>query len=196
MIKKSRKKLGAAILAVGVVSGAGVAYSSIQSPEIKTVYSHASWNYSYGSIEELAQDSDLVALVTVGEKISEKSVDHIPMSDFEATVVKPIINSEKGQKISITQTGGLTEVNGEKIKMELEDDPLLVPGEEYVIFARKNDNGTYAILGGPQGRLKNINGKLHAMKYVTKRVGWGNIEVKGENLENLKSKVVKAKKQK
>ncbi|BAU28940.1 hypothetical protein DFP93_103213 [Aneurinibacillus soli] len=188
MINILNKKVVTGILAAAVASGAGIFCSSqiiLAQKPTKTIYADASWSYGYGNIDELIQQSDLVALVTIGEKTKEWSIGNIPKTDFEAVVKKPYINSIKGQKIYITQTAGITELNGEKVNFELGDDPVVQPGEEYVIFARENDKGTYTILGGSQGKLKNINGKLHAMKYVSKRVEAGNININGVAIDEL-----------
>jgi hypothetical protein len=50
--------------------------------------------------------------------------------------------------------------------VEIADDPLLEPKQEFLVFTRKNDNGTYTILGGPAGRLEHKDGKLTSIDLV------------------------------
>ena len=67
-------------------------------------------------------------------------------------------------------TGGETE---EKI-VELNDDPLLKPGDEILVFCKENADGTYRIISGPKGRLIYNNGKLNSLNVVNSRVKQAN----------------------
>ena len=69
--------------------------------------------------------------------------------------------------------------------VEIIDDPLLVPGQEFLVFTQKNDDGTYSILGGPAGRLEHKDGKLNSMQLVNPRVKDNNksMNIKIENYD-------------
>lgn len=152
----------------------------------KTEYMTASWVYGYSNIKELVAESDLVALIQIEGTDEEWELSSLPHTNYKATILNSIINKKNEENnILITMTG----VSNETKHMEIEDDPLLQKGEQFIIFARKNDKNTYTILGGPQGRFKNINGKLYSMKYVSDRVNWGNIDINGETLDSFKTKV-------
>ena len=175
------------VILVGLtLSGAWFSYSSKNINPLKTEFLSASWSYGYGSITELAKESDLVALVQIEDKAQEWSLDQIPLTDYKATIIKPIVNAKEGENILLTITG----VNNINKHVEIEDDPLFEKGEEFLIFAHKNDRGTYTILGGPQGRFKYINGELYSMKHVSERVNWGLIDIKGQTLNEIESKIV------
>ena len=114
------------------------------------VYLSASWIYGYADVEELAEHSDLIALVKV-KKLSENIAGKIPASIFEVKVEDGILGCENEDVISVYMTGGKS---GNQI-FEIKSDPLMKKGQEFLIFAQKNQDGTYTILGGPQGRWSN-----------------------------------------
>src|SRR5699024_6113349 len=111
---------------------------------------------------EISNASDLIALVRVDKLISEKEQFGLPYSIYEVEVIKPVFGCEVGDKISIFMTGG--KIN--KKTIEILDDPLLVPDQEFLVFTQLNDDGTYSILGGPAGRLVHKNGKLNSLQLV------------------------------
>lgn len=197
MKNKSKIKIYSALIA-GVMLGSIIYVYSIFSKDIeatgeqsennvKTVEIHASWSHGYSSFGELIQDSDLIAYATVGEVVKEWRSAGLPKTDVELTITKPIYNSKKGQQIIITQTGGQVEEDGQQLNYLFGGDPLFSSGENYLIFARQNDIGTYTILGGPQGKFKNINGKVQSMKNVAPSVEIGNIDLDGVNASELDS---------
>lgn len=197
MKNKSKIKIYSALTA-GVMLGSiiygysifskGIEATGEQSENnVKTVEIHASWSQGYSSFEELIYYSDLIAYATVGEVVKEWWSSGLPKTDVELTITKPIYNSEKGQQIVITQTGGQVEEDGQQLNYLFGGDPLVSSGENYLIFARQNDIGTYTILGGPQGKFKNINGKVKSMKNVAPSVEIGNIDLDGVDASKLDS---------
>lgn len=81
-----------------------------------------------------------------------------------------IYNSNENQVFSIYMTGGKIQ---DKI-VEVKDDPLLNAGDKVLVFCKKNSDGTYHILGGPQGRLVYENGKFNSLNVVNTRVKQSN----------------------
>lgn len=74
-----------------------------------------------------------------------------------------------GSKLSLTKsasgfgiymTGG---IDSEGYSLQMEEDPLMKSNEEFLLFARENDDGTFTILGGPQGRFIYDNGRLTSL---------------------------------
>ena len=129
-------------------------------------YISVSWSRSYANIQELSQDSDLIALVKVKD-IKETIVQTgIPYTTFLVEVMEPVYNTDKGDSFVIFMTGGVK--NG--ITVEVEDDPLLQIGEECMVFCKENPDGTYQILSGPQGRYMHHNGKLNSLSVINERI--------------------------
>lgn len=156
-------------------------------------YISASWSYGYADVEELTEHSDLIALVKVNGLI--KTLDKsVPASVYSVTVTDPILGCEKDEEISIYMTGG--EIDGQIF--EVDTDPLMEKNQEFMIFARKNEDGTHTILGGPQGRLLYEDGVLNSLKNTSlpyantkngKTVYDATVNVKDEDLEEIKARI-------
>lgn len=129
-------------------------------------YMSASWSRSYASIEELTINSDLIALVKVKQSKETLVQNGIPFTTFLMEVITPVHNVEKGDSFVVFMTGGAK--NGTTV--EVVDDPLLKIGEECMVFCKKNPDGTFQILSGPQGRFAHENGKLNSLSVVNERV--------------------------
>ena len=69
-------------------------------------------------------------------------------TEFQVEVVKALKGADEGDAFRVLQTG----ISTDTMIFEIEDDPLLVIGDEYLIFGEYNNLGTVTILGGPQGR--------------------------------------------
>lgn len=144
-------------------------------------YLSASWNYNYNDIQEISTDSDLIAIVQVNKLISESQEVGIPYSTFEVEVIDPVYGCEKGETFPLYMTGS----ENDKKKIEIIDDPLLEVGQEFLIFTKKNEDGTYKILSGPQGRLEYKDGKLNSLQFVNSNVRENNtyMNIKIKNVE-------------
>ncbi len=149
--------------------------------EYEVSYLSASWEYNYGDINEISNASDLIALIRVIKLIDVEQRVGLVYSTFEVEVIKPVYGCEAGDKISIFMTGGKTDYR----ILEVIDDPLLVSDQEFLVFTRKNDSGTYTILGGPAGRLEHKDGKLNSLQLVNPRVKTNNssMNIKIENYD-------------
>ena len=107
---------------------------------------------------------------------------HIPFSTFEVQVIDPIYGCEDGETFPIIMTG----LQNDKEKIEIIDDPMLEVGQKFLVFTRKNEDGTYKILSGPQGRLEYKDGELNSLQFVNSNVRENNKDM------NIKIKNVKA----
>lgn len=155
------------------------------SSSLPVQYSDASWAYSYKDLNELADKSDLIALVKIAGVNKEFQKDNIDFTTYNATVEDAIVNSEDNQNVILYMTG----INNNTKHIEIRDDPLPNKDDEFLIFAKKNSDGTYTILGGPQGRLTYKDGKLNSLNHVSDRVGATNIEMVNKDFDDLKSKI-------
>lgn len=115
------------------------------------LYLTASYSYNYASVDELCNASDLVAVIQITDTMdTSETIDHIPMSDYQAAVLSAAKEDFNGQDISIKMTGGLSKSGR---RMEIADDPLMEIGDQYLVFLKENQDGSYRILGGPAGRF-------------------------------------------
>lgn len=168
------------ILAAGIIA---VIVASNIKPQKEIEYMHASWEYNYEDIKEISQASDLIALVKVNN-IEECTIDSgIPFTKFSVNITSSIYNPDNINDFIINMTGGETE---DKI-IEIEDDPLLETGDEFLAFCKKSEDGIYYILSGSQGRLIYSNGKLNSLNAIDKRIAeanqFSNITVKNADAE-------------
>lgn len=127
------------------------------------VIMHASWSYGYGSIEEMAKTGDIVAIVKITGTESRPD-SGINFTNYTADV-KQLIRGNDEKEIKIHMTGGIDEE--QKVIYELGDDPLMQIGDEFLIFARKNQDGTYTILSGPQGRYEIKDNRVYPLNSST-----------------------------
>lgn len=170
----------------------------IKSNETEKVYMSASWIYGYADVEDLTSHSDLIALVKVN-KLSQSIEGKVPASVYDVTVMDGILGCENDEIVSVYMTGGK---KGKQV-FEIKSDPLMKKGQEFLIFAQKNQDGTYTVLGGPQGRLVYSKGMLNSLKntelpYVNARNTLdstemskfdGLVNVKNESLEEIKERI-------
>ena len=145
-------------------------------------YLKASWGYNYSDIQEISTASDLIAMIRVNKLISNSKENVIPFSTFEVQVIDPIYGCEDGETFPIIMTG----LQNDKEKIEIIDDPMLEVGQKFLVFTRKNEDGTYKILSGPQGRLEYKDGELNSLQFVNSNVRENNKDM------NIKIKNVKA----
>lgn len=147
----------------------------------RTIAMHASWTYSYGSIKELceADSLDLIARVKIGDGIRGNN-NNIIMTVFTAEVEEMIYGSDE-DIVNIVMTGGVD--HDAKIIYEISDDPLMQKGDEYIIFARKNESGTYTVLGGPQGRFVIDGGNVYPLCEWSARIDAEKSHIAGKNGE-------------
>lgn len=131
---------------------------------------HASWAYSYGSLDELRAASDLVVLATVtglrGVEVEERNTDDgqplsaLAFSRWDLSVDRVIKGTiTDGETILVNQTGAQSPTGVQ----EIQDDPLFAQGDQYLLFLKAVPGGMYAVLGGPAGRLVVRNGAVSSL---------------------------------
>ncbi len=188
---KNKKIISSIIILLAIVlcTGSFVYFNNKKDNKKETTYLSASWAYNYSDIEEISQASDLIALVTVKGVENTTVENNIPYTTFSAEVNTPVYNSNEGEKLSIYMTGGETTDS----ITELKDDPLLQKGDEILVFCKKNTDGTYQIISGPQGRLVYTNGKLNSLNVINTRVKqenpYSNIKIQNADAAALISEI-------
>lgn len=128
--------------------------SALPSPEASSsILMDARWAKHYETLDELLTEADLVVRGRVDAAFREfleptalKS--ELPVTDFTFRIDE-VLAGERPERLVIRQTGGMTS----RGKVEVRDDRLMRPGEEYVLFLVTPDRQTYVVIGGPQGRF-------------------------------------------
>ena len=172
-------------LAAGI--GVGVWHNSAKPYTFdgyKTVSMNASWSEYYDGIEELckAESLDLIARVKIGDGKPENR-SGIMMTVFTAEV-EDLIYGDREDSVDIIMTGWVD--HDTKTIYEISSDPLMKKGDEYIIFARKNESGTYTVLGGPQGRFLIENDTVYPL---FERTSKSDAEKTGESADDFVEKI-------
>jgi hypothetical protein len=94
-----------------------------------------------------------------------------PVSTFNIQVERVLQgNTSAGSRLVVTQPGGhvtldmIPNLSASQVHrtIEFEHDTLMQSGEQHVMFLQRAADGTFFVLGGPQGRLSvDRSGKLH-----------------------------------
>jgi hypothetical protein len=119
------------------------------------------------------------------------------VTDYTIEVSRVISGQvQPGAHITLTQSGGPIDLptfpGGPTLHrtIQSEHDPLIQKGQEHVLFLGHAKDGTYYVLGGPQGRLTLDNGgKVHPIDPATPALRGKN----GTTLESLAIEVQKAR---
>ncbi|MCL2254139.1 MAG: hypothetical protein FWC09_06805 [Lachnospiraceae bacterium] len=158
--------------------------------------SSVSWAHSYQSIGELEKSSDFIGLIEIigvtrtneiipnGVTQQNENRNVIPLTIFSARVLDGVISDSN--TIEIVMTGKAGEIN-------LDTDPLMSSNEKWFIFARKNYDGSYTILGGPQGRFiyNESNDTISSLNSLL----YGREEMTNLSLSETKAEISKLRKQ-
>ena len=116
----------------------------------------ASWSKGYASLRELTIDSELIAIATVQSSTPGNSAE-IPSTVFSMKIHTLLWGEPLSDTFEIYMTGG-TDAAGDLVQVT--DDPLMKAGEMYLVFCQENRDGTFTVLGGPQGRFRYQDGSL------------------------------------
>ena len=148
---------------------------------------HASWGYNYRDVEELTENSDYIAIVNVKESESFY-YEILPKTLYTVETTQSIYGET--DDVQLVFTGGVFEDK----TVELSDDPLMSIGDSLLAFARKNDDGTYTVLSGPQGRFVIEDDCVYSLNAVDKQLRSANrlssnIMVDGVPLDDFISSV-------
>ncbi len=123
---------------------------------------HASWGYNYRDVEELTENSDYIAIVNVKDSKSFY-YEILPKTLYTVETTQSIYGET--DDVQLVFTGGVFEDK----TVELSDDPLMSIGDSFLVFARKNDDGTYTVLSGPQGRFVIEDDCVYSLNAVDKQ---------------------------
>ena len=96
----------------------------------------------------MAADSDLIALVEITDEERVEQHESLYFTISTANVLETVYSTEDVETVEIYQTGRRTDTE----LIQIAEDPLMNEGEKWFIFARRNEDGTYTILG-PFGRF-------------------------------------------
>ena len=133
----------------------------------------------YQDLASLKRDSDVAIRATV-VSTSQFQVpgSNIPTTRAEVQVTRILFSKQTsrlsvGTTVGVIQTGG--SVNGSVV--EVNEDPLFVPGEKMILFLHFIADNNYYVKGGPSGRFEvgsdgrvrsvNGNGIAHGPDYPT-----------------------------
>lgn len=148
---------------------------------------HASWAYNFRDVQDLTENSDLIAYVSVASMESYKE-SGIAKTKYVARVIDEL-HGEGAETVEIVMTGGIID----KILYELDDDPLMEINDRFLIFARKNTTGTYTVLSGSQGRLVMKDDRVYSLNAIDSEVAranpHSNIKVNGVDKDALYSQI-------
>jgi hypothetical protein len=92
----------------------------------------------------------------------------IPETSYTIQIVQVISGTAPASsRIRVNLPGGLVTLPtfpmGPRLQrtMVWENNPLFVAGEQETLFLHRNADGSYAVVGGPQGRFTIVNGAVH-----------------------------------
>ncbi len=111
--------------------------------------------YGYGGVKELTGKSDYIAVINV----AEAEVNNL-QTLYTVETAKSIYGDET-EDVRLAFIGGSAAENV--------NDPLMEIGDTFLVFARKNDDGTYAVLGGSQGRFVIEDGLVYSLNCADMR---------------------------
>lgn len=193
------KKLQIAIIAVFTIVivfistlGLRKASDTEDYSKYKKVYLNASWAYNYEDVSELTENCDLAAYISVtGWESNHKYKDYgVDLTVFTAEIQDSLFGKKDGT-VRIVMTGKIDEK--EKKIYEIADDPLMKPGDEFFVFAKANEDGTYTILSGPQGRFAIVNDAVYSLNVCDNQVkmhnSGSNININNQSKEDFYSQI-------
>ncbi len=124
---------------------------------------HVCQAYGYSGVKELTENSDYIAVINVKESESFY-YEILPKTLYTVETTQSIYGET--DDVQLVFTGGVFEDK----TVELSDDPLMSIGDSFLVFARKNDDGTYTVLSGPQGRFVIEDDCVYSLNAVDKQL--------------------------
>jgi hypothetical protein len=116
----------------------------------------------------------------------------LPVTTFTLAVERVVRGSARGDMLTVSQPGGIVRTptfpGGPQITrtVQFEHDPAMKSGERQLLFLRDTGDGTYYVVGGPQGRLRiDAAETAHAIDRAAPAVRGRN----GERVESLLAEV-------
>lgn len=142
-----------------------ISFSACGSTEtVEKQYIHAIWAENYESLQDLTESSDVISIIKVLDVKDTyyRTEAEIPFTEFEVEVITSLKGPDVGETYTVLQTG----MESDNFIYEVDSDPLLTIGKEYMIFGYNNELGSVTILGGPQGRFVHENERVSSLVYA------------------------------
>lgn len=153
------------LVAVGLLLGLEADLSPIKAEQKsanlpRVVHMAVSWAEGYGSISDLKRASDLVVAGTALGGGTVSTSGNLMFTD-SPVAVDSVLWNRTGQPVASTvlvhQTGGTS--GG--VRLQLDEDPLYVPGERLILFlARYSADAAQYVTLNPEGRFEVADGKV------------------------------------
>lgn len=153
---KSRKSFWfatLAVVAVGLVAGATVADRIIHQP---VQYAEAAWAEIFDSPKGLARSVDVIALAQAVDvapgrvALSDKGEGPLPFQLVDFEVVHGLKGAAVGDRLTVERAGGV-DPHGHTVRITA-DGGEFVPGEVYLLFLERQQDGAYYYQVNHQGR--------------------------------------------
>jgi len=153
-----RKGLCFILTAVLLFSLCGCIRVEQRQEQPKDQWINVDWSKGYANLRELTADSDLIVFATVQESTTNEG--QIVSTIFTMKIDTLLWGEPLDATFRVYMTGGK---NADGSLTQVAGDPLMKEGEEYLLFCQENKDGTYTVLGGPQGRFRYRDGTLTAI---------------------------------
>jgi hypothetical protein len=119
-------------------------------------------------LPKLVKEAELVVRALVVSSRPHLSADGVSIfSDYTMQVLDEIL-SRKGpiqkQTIVVSEPGGTLTIDGHKVFAWDPQFPPMEPGDEYILFLRRNADGEYGVAYGSQGAFRNIGGLVEQVQ--------------------------------
>jgi hypothetical protein len=152
-------------VAVAGLAAAAVAGWSFHGHEgARVVQAH--WKHRFESPSDLARGADAVVLaraaaVRPGRMAwSDNGEDSLPFEEIEFEVVRGVKGARGGDSIVVERAGGV-DASGEVVRLDADGGPF-EPGKTYLLFLKRQEEGSHFYQVSDQGRFAVEAGRLHA----------------------------------
>lgn len=129
---------------------------------------HADLASGAGSIDDLATKGQLAVIATAGRSTqTPNSTDPTAVSTTQEFAVRRLVwGAEKASAIRVSFTGGIVaQGKGAPYELQVDGQPPFETGHDYLlILLGPAPDGTYMVLGGPQGRYEVAGDTVRAVE--------------------------------
>lgn len=188
MKKIERYRFGlVAVLAVVIVcAGIFTACAEEKEPDKREIWCQIGYARGYDSLEELAENSDKIAVVKVMDEKFEEQVIGNYSTINHLKVVRPVYNCEKGEEITFQTPSGIKD----GVFYQSNHTTLLEKGKTYLLYMQKVEDGVYASFCGDDGRFLVEDGKVTSTHHESVRSKWedgstGTAHIVNQDLEEV-----------
>jgi hypothetical protein len=119
------------------------------------------------SLEELVTVSQIGVIATAQTSKQEpNAVDPTIVATIQSFTIDEIVWGKISQSsLEVKFTGGVVDRHDGRYLLQLEGQPQFRKGNQYfLVLLGPSPDGTYMLLGGPQGRYDVVNGRLFAVE--------------------------------